>query len=313
MKSGRNITVSAPAKINLLGEHANVYGKPTILTAIDLRATVTISQGRTIQKDFVFLQKIIEKIIKKELKLKKIPLYSLNLSSKIPMGCGLGSSASLSAAYIGALLSYLRVKWDVNLINRLTFEAEKVFHGNPSGSDNSSVVFGGLIWFRKESPDLKLIHPLSFSIPSKLSRSFVLINTGKPSESTKDMVALVKNLYDKNPKLVDKVLEEQEKLVKELIPVLKKVNQKEFIRIIRKGEKNLESIGVVGKKAKKIIRKIESLGGTAKISGAGGVIADSGIILCFHKSKKVVINIAKVYNLPYFSVKLGVEGVRIEK
>lgn len=313
MRSGRNITVSAPAKVHLLGEHSAVYGKPAILVSLDLRAKITISQGRTIQKDFVFLQKIIEKIVKKELRLKKMPLYSLAVSSKIPLGSGLGSSASLSSAYIGALLTYLRVVWDVNLINRLTFEAEKIFNGNPSGGDNSTVTFGGLIWFRKEDTELKLLSPLPFSISQKLSKNFLLINTGKPEETTSQMVSLVKNIYQKNPKLINKILEDQEKLVKELLPVLKTGNQKEFIRIIKKGEKNLESIGVVGKKAKKIIREIEKLGGTAKISGAGGIAKNSGILLCYHKSKKVVINIAKTYNLPYFSTKLGVEGVKIER
>jgi len=313
MNKGRSITVSAPAKLHLLGEHTVVYGKPAILVTINLRVKVTISQGRTIQKDFVFLQKIIEKIIKKELRLKKMPLYSLNISSQIPLGSGLGSSASLSAAYIGALLSYLRVAWSLQLINRLSFEAEKIFSGNPSGGDNSTVVYGGLIWFRKESPDLKLIHPLSFSIPQKLAKNFVLINTGKPEETTAQMVASVKNLYERKPKQVNKILEDQERLVKELLPVLKKADEKEFQRIIKDGENNLENLGVVSKSAQEIIREIENIGGAAKIIGAGGIKNTSGMLLSFHKSKRVVEKIAKDHNLPYFSVKLGVEGVRIEK
>jgi len=312
MNKGRSITVSAPAKLHLLGEHSVVYGKPTILTAIGLRTTVTISQGRTIQKDFIFLQKIIEKIIKKELKLKKMPLYSMSLSSQIPLGTGLGSSASLSASYIGALLSYLRVTWNLQLINRLTFEAEKMFAGNPSGGDNSTVVYGGLIWFRKENPILKLIHPLPFSIPQKLAKNFVLINTGKPEETTAQMVALVKNLYERKPKHVNKILEDQERLVKELLPVLKRADEKEFLKIIKEGEKNLENLGVVSKSAQSIIREIENAGGAAKIIGAGGVKNASGMLLSFHKSRRVIVSIAKSYNLSYFSAKLGVEGVKIE-
>src|SRR3989344_5159113 len=312
MKSGRNITVSAPAKIHLLGEHSVVYGKPAILTAVDLRTTVTISQGRTIQKEFIFLQKIIEKIIKKELRLKRMPLYSLEISSQIPLGSGLGSSASLSAAYIGALLSYLRVSWNLNLINKLTFEAEKMFAGNPSGGDNSTVVYGGLIWFRKEDPILKLIHPLPFSIPQKISKNFILINTGKPQETTSQMVALVKNLYERKPKHVNKILEDQERLVKELLPVLKRADEKEFLKIIKEGEKNLENLGVVSKSAQSIIREIENAGGADKIIGAGGVKNASGMLLSFHKSRRVIVSIAKSYNLSYFSAKLGVEGVKIE-
>lgn len=309
---GRNITVSAPAKVHLLGEHSVVYGKPAILTSVGLRIFVTISQGRTVPEELRKLQKIIERTVKKELKLKKVPLYSLEIKSDIPQGSGLGSSAAVSTAYIGALLSYLRVSWDLNLINRLAYEAEKVFHGNPSGGDNSTVTFGGLVWFRKEDPSLRLVQPISFTIPQKFARNFVLIYTGKPKESTKDIVFSVKELLDRKPKLVNKFLIDQEILVKHLLIALKTSDQKQLINIIRQGEANLESIGVVSKLSAEIIRKIEKRGGAAKICGAGGKTAATGVLLCYHKDKKVVERIAKSYNLPYFSAKLGVEGVRKE-
>ena len=310
MGKGRSITVSAPGKIHLLGEHSVVYGKPAILTSVDLRLKVTISQGRTVPNELRSLQKIIERIVKKELKLKKIPLYSLEISSQIPVGSGLGSSAAVSAAYVGALLTYLRVEWDLDLINKLAYEAEKVFHGNPSGGDNSTVVYGGLVWFRKETPDLKIIQPLDTFFSR--SRNFVLIQTGIPKETTADMVNLVKKLYEKRPQLVQKFLEEQENLVRQLLSAIKAGHEKEVIRIIRAGERNLESIGVASKFAQKIIRKIEKAGGAAKIIGAGGKKGPSGMLLGYHKNRKVVQKIAKLYNLPYFSTKLEIEGVRKE-
>lgn len=39
-------TVSAPGKIHLMGEHAVVYGKPALLTAIDLRLSVTVKESK---------------------------------------------------------------------------------------------------------------------------------------------------------------------------------------------------------------------------------------------------------------------------
>src|SRR3989344_8359312 len=174
------ITFSAPGKVHLLGEHAVVYGKPALLATVGLRVYVTISQGQSIHP----LQKTIHPIIKKYLRTKAIPPYQVQINSQIPIGAGLGSSAAISAAYIASLLTFLKAKWNLNLINQLTFEAEKVFHGNPSGADPATVIFGGLIWFRKESSDLKLIQQLPFSIPNKLAKNFVLINTGTPKETT---------------------------------------------------------------------------------------------------------------------------------
>lgn len=300
------IKVSAPGKIHLLGEHAVVYGKPALLTAVDLRITVTVIPSTS--EGSHPLKKIIEPIIKNYFKLKKIPPYKLELSSQIPIGAGLGSSAAVSAAYIGALLTFLKIKWDKTLINELTYEAEKVFHGNPSGGDNSTVVYGGLVWFRKETPQLKIIQPLQFTIPSKLAKNFVIINTGKPKESTKDMVEMVGKKYKKFQKIFD----HQEQLVRELGTVVKEANEKEFIRIIKEGEKNLESIGVVSKFAQEIIRKIEKEGGAAKICGAGASFGPTGVLLCYHKNKKIIEKIASENSLNYFSVKLGVEGVKHE-
>ena len=285
------ITVSAPGKIHLLGEHTVVYGKPALLSAINLRVTVTVGKS---DQNYPLLRKTVEKIIKKKFKVSKIPDYSIQ--SDLPVGSGLGFSAAGSAAIIAALLSYFKIKWDKALINELTFEAEKVFHGTPSGGDNTTVVNGGLIMFQKGRI------PVFFN--SKI-KNLCLINSGKPVETTKQMVEIAKAK-------IRSILDDQERLVKELISVLREGNEKEFIKIIRAGEKNLEKIGVVSPFAKSIIRKVEKSGGAAKISGAGGAKKASGILLCYHKDKKVIENIAKTFQLPFFSVSLGAEGLRKE-
>ncbi len=312
------ITVSAPGKIHLLGEHMVVYGKPALLTTVDLRVTITLKPPSSIKPPthidtFVHiydtLRKTIESIIKKYLKTKSIPPYHLTISSQIPIGAGLGSSAAISAAYIAALLSFLKVKWDLNLIDRLTFETEKIFHGNPSGGDNTAVVHGGLISYIKG----KLVQPLPFSIPPKLAKNFILINTGKPKETTKEMVEIVSIKRKAERVKFEKIFDSQEQLVKKLLLAIQSGNENQLIQIIRDGEKNLESIGVVSPSAKSIIRKIEQAGGAAKICGAGGKIKATGILLAYHPRKAVLEKIAKAENLPYFSTTLGVEGVKIEK
>ena len=309
------ITVSPPGKVHLLGEWCVVWGNPAILATVDLRVTVTIkpwTYNDTIVYMYGVIKKIIEPIIKKHLKLKTIPPYNLEISSQLPIGAGLGSSAAVSAAYIAALLSFLKVKWDLNLVNNLTFEAEKVFHGNPSGGDNSTVVFGGLIWFRKETPNLKIIQKLPFTISDKLAQNFILINTGTPKETTKQMMDMVRVKRKAERVKFKKILDDQEQLVRGLLPTLKDGNEKELIRIIGAGEKNLENLGVVSPYAKSIIRKIEQAGGAAKICGAGGRTGPTGILLAYHSNKSKLENIAKSFNLPFFSTALGVNGLHQE-
>lgn len=300
MTKKSSITVSAPCKVHLLGEWAVVWGKPALLTTVDLRIVVKISAGKGSHE----LQKIIDPIIKKELKIKTIPPYKMEVSSEIPTGAHLGSSAAISVASIAALLSFLKIKWDLELINKLAYEAEKVFHGNPSGADNSTVCYGGLIWYRKESNDLKIIQKLPFSIPSKLAKKIILINTGTPKETTKQMIA--------KTKVNDQFLQDQERLTREMLTAIKNADQAEVIRIIRAGEKNLESIGVCSLTVAKIIRKIEAAGGAAKICGAGASSGPTGVLLCYHQNKKILEKIASENSLNYFSVKLGVEGLKKE-
>lgn len=257
------IKFSAPAKIHFLGEHSVVYGKPAILAAINLRLTVTIiPSGRL--PDFL---KPVEKIVKKKF---KIPPHGIKIDSKIPIGAGLGSSAAISAAYIAAVLTYAKIKWDLSLINELAYEAEKIFHGNPSGGDNTTVVYGGLIWFEKG----KSFIPLPYKI-----NNFFLIDSGKPIETTKQMIEIAKSK-------INNILDKQEELVKELALALKNVDEEKLMQVIKSGERNLEKIGVVGKKAKKIIAEVEKSGGAAKILGGGGYKEGSGMILCYNTKLK---------------------------
>ncbi|MBI2465379.1 hypothetical protein HYV64_04520 [Candidatus Shapirobacteria bacterium] len=297
-----HINISVPAKIHLLGEHAVVYGKPALLHSVELRVKVSISPSSKPCR--LKISKIIEPIIKKEYNIKEIPKFKLVIDSKIPVGSGLGSSAAVSAACIAAILSILKISWDRNSVNKLAFEAEKVFHGNPSGGDNAAVVFGGLIWFQKINRDEKIIKHLPFSIPEKLAQNFVLINTGKPVESTAEMVKLAR--------ITDFFLQDQEKLTNELAEVIKNGDEKNFIRIIKQGEKNLESIGVVSEIVQLIIREIENAGGAAKISGGGGRTKGVGMLLTYHKDPEIIKKIAKKRKFPFFQTELGVEGLRRE-
>lgn len=295
------IKFSAPGKVHLLGEHAVVYGKPALLTTVDLRIYVTISKG---QNNHPF-KKIIEPIIKNKFNLNKIPLYKLDINSQIPIGSGLGSSAALSAAYIAALLTLLKIQWDNPLINELTYTAEKVFHGNPSGGDNTTVVYGGLIWYRKELEILATFNPLLFKINKNIN-NFYLIDSGKPIESTKEMIDKVRLSYQKSKSKFQAIFNDQEQLVKDLTIALKDGNEKSLIEIIRQGQRNLEKIGVSGKKAQQIIRSMEKLGGAAKILGGGGFKKGSGMILVYLPERK------KITDYTTIGINLGGEGLRKE-
>jgi mevalonate kinase len=232
--------------------------------------------------------------------------FLLIIDSEIPVGSGLGSSASLAVAIVAAVSKYLGETDDKKTINEIAFLVEQRLHGLPSGGDNGVVCYGGLVWFEKKIG----IKPLDFTISQKLAQSFILIDTGRPMESTGEMVSFVKDLSQKEPELLVSFLSDQEKLTKRLVTAIKSDDEKEIISIIRTGEKNLESIGVVSRTTQEIIREIEEIDGAAKISGAGGRKNNSGIVLAFHTNRNKLENLLQSLSLKYFHVQLGVEGLR---
>lgn len=320
-------TVSAPGKIHLLGEHSVVYGRPALLATIDKRLYVKIKPQNSSrssrdksqnQKEKVIIDtpendRLVKesiKVFKKAFSIDELPPLEIIITSQIPSGSGLGSSASVSSAVIGALMKSAKNIWNPARINELSFEVEKVAHGNPSGADNTTVVFGGLVWFRREFEFLKSIWSLpisSYKIPQ-----FILINTGTPLESTREMVAGVAKLYAAKKKLTEEIFHDQEKQTKKLLLALKKDDLKGLIQAIKNGEKNLEKIGVVGNFARKIIKEIENIGGAAKVCGAGGRKEGSGIVLCYHDDLSKIPIIARKYRAETSLVTLGGEGIRIE-
>ncbi len=306
------ITVSVPGKVHLMGEHAVVYGYPAILSAINLRLTMTISSGK---KDIIiksnepadYIKHALD-IVQKHYQIDKLPPMSINVESEIPAGYHLGSSAATAVATVGAAMYFLKKIWNPALINQLAYEAEKKQHGNPSGGDNTAVTMGGFLWYRKELEFLKSLWQLPFKLPDNLNH-FFLIDTGRPKESTGEMVAYVNSEVKSQKLKFEHIFSENEKETKRVASALKNGDEKELVEAIRKGEETLEGMGVVSKKVIPIIRIIEKAGGAAKILGGGGRSDGVGFLLAYHHDPE---SIAKKYNLKIKRIKLGEEGVRLE-
>ena len=83
--------------------------------------------------------------------------YDFSVRSNVPVGAGLGSSASYSVCVATALLKLnghlstgsMDAQTQRELVNQWAFQAEKVIHGNPSGIDNTVSTFGGAVAFKK--------------------------------------------------------------------------------------------------------------------------------------------------------------------
>lgn len=306
------ITVSAPAKLILMGEHSVVYGKPALLASLEKRLFVTIENSEKLEiissLNTDYLKHIID-LFTKTFK-KDVHKVKITVTSQIPVGRHIGSSSALAVATIGALMRYFLKIWDLKTINEIAYKAEKKMHGNPSGADNTVCCFGGLLWYRKETEFLKSIWHLPISL-YKIPQ-FVLIDTGKPKQGTGRMVELVAKRYRQKPQYMEQIFNNQEEKTKRILVSLKTGNFNELKDAIIAGERNLEKMGVVSKNSQKIIKEIEKLGGAAKICGGGGKTGPTGFLLSYHPDPEKLLKLAQTLKLPAFLTKLGSEGVRAQ-
>jgi len=311
----KKVTVSAPGKLHVSGEHAVVYGKPTLIMATTLRMYVTLEKTTSpllsvIRESDTYIDAIV-KLFENKHGLTVEPDMRLGITSAIPTRSGMGSSAALPVALNGALSTWYGHPWNVQNINEAAYQAEKIAHENSSGGDPAVSTHGGILWYRKELEFLKTLWLLSFNVPKKFA-PIVLINTGR-EESTGDLVHHVANIKKDNEMQFVTLLDAIETVTKNITQAVHDEDEPAFRLAIQKNERLLEKMDVVSVDVVSFIREIETLGGVAKISGAGGKKKGSGVILAAHDKPGVLVDLAKKHEYPSFQVGLGKEGVRLEQ
>lgn len=271
----KTVTVSAPGKVILAGEHAVVYGYSAIVAAIDKRMKVTVKESKKVQEYSGLVRFALELMGEDKRG------WDIKIDSQIPIGSGLGSSAALATALVWAIKPAAKIEEKDKLIK----EIEDFAHGKSSGVDQTIVREGGFLRFR-QGKFKKITLPISRAI---------LIDSGRPAETTGEMVGLVARGNR----------ERQMKQIGEIV-------NKWTVDKISLNEKLLEQIGVVGGKAKSMIRAVEAMGGQAKICGAGGVRTGSGMILAYAQNEDKLRQLIKDKNWPHMEVKFGGKGARYE-
>ena len=279
------VVVSAPGKIIIAGEHAVVYGQPAIVGTINKRIKVSLrwrEDGKIVIKDKHKNLSLVRFAVKQCLRGMGNKGVDIEIESEIPVGSGLGSSAALATAIVFGMMK----DESEEIKNELIKLSEDKQHGKSSGVDQTVVREGGVLKFQKGKGFGK------FELPNL---KFILIDSGKPVESTGEMVKKVsRGSFEKEFRRMGQIADNWR------------------VEKISENQRLLEKIGVVGLIAKKMVREIEEIGGMAKICGAGGVKRGSGVILAFCDRIEALKRLANKNNWPWFQTKLGVEGVRYE-
>ncbi|MCO4743495.1 MAG: mevalonate kinase [Proteobacteria bacterium] len=253
-------TGRAAGKVILVGEHAVVYGYPALAMGLNLGTTVrlTPAEGPTQVVSRPCDARLVEAI---RAALPESGL-AVEVDSEVPIGCGMGSSAALSVALVRAAAAFESVELTNEEVFERSLELEKVFHGTPSGLDNTVAANGGVIRFHRGPP-------ARFErLPAPNWRAVVL--ESGTAGNTAELVAGVRERHPDNAEVLARI----GRLVSQAEAVL---DQPERLGpLLTENHRLLVELGVSTPRLNALVELALAHGALgAKMSGAGG----GGIVL----------------------------------
>lgn len=281
------LTVQAPAKSILFGEHAVVYGFPGIAVPINssnIKITIfpkPVSQPGEIDIYHTEtstrytlaslnpthpIKKAID-IIKNSLTIDHLPSSEIHITSTIPNSAGLGSSAAFAVAFTRAISNYMGFGLSDEKINQISFEIEKIQHGSPSGIDNTVITYQKPIYFRKDEE-------VEF-LPIKKDLKIVIADSGKRTP-TKEVVAYVKERYQRDSQRINQIFERIETVVESAKHHFINTDVEALGALMNENHVALEELGVscdILEHLRHAALKVGAFGAKMCGGGRGGIIA----------------------------------------
>ncbi|XP_042434449.1 mevalonate kinase-like isoform X1 [Zingiber officinale] len=203
--------------------------------------------------------------------------------SDLPLGSGMGSSASYCVSLAAALLALSNAimidnsqgGWlklcndDLELVNKWAFEGEKIIHGKPSGIDNTVSTFGSMIQFK-----LGEVTRIKSSSPLRM-----LITNTKVGRNTKALVAGVSERTSRHQDAMASVFAAVDSISKELSAIIQSAvpddisiteREEKIKELMEMNQGLLQCMGVSHASIETVIRTTLKYKLASKLTGAGG-------------------------------------------
>jgi mevalonate kinase len=274
-------SASAPGKIILFGEHAVVYGRPAIaVPVLQVRAKAIVmaepksppGQVRLIAPDINLETNLsnlpeyhpLAVVIRKAavaLQLTHIPACRIHISSTIPIAGGMGSGAAVSVAILRALSASVGHPLADQQISDLVYEVEQIYHGTPSGIDNTVITYAKPVYFVKAK---------GFEIlPVRRPFTLVIADSGIKSP-TSLAVGEVRQAWEQDPQQFEQLFDSVGKIAISGRKAIETGKIEAIGPLMNENHALLQKIGVSSPELDALVEvalRAGSLG--AKLSGAG--------------------------------------------
>jgi mevalonate kinase len=251
----------ALAKVILFGEHSVVYGQPAVAATVERRLRVTlVRNGRPAAMPDPRLRAALDRAA--EGVGVDAGNVEVRIESTIPPGAGLGSSAALSVALVGALADLGGASLSSADLLARAGDVENVFHGTASGVDIAAVASRGVIRFERGD-----------ALPARLrmpSVDLVVIDGGE-RRSTEGPVGRLRIRVLAEPRLYEAIFAAAGEIARRGAEALGRGDWDAVGRLFDVAQGLLNALGVSTAGLERMIDRARSAGALgAKLTGAGG-------------------------------------------
>jgi len=193
--------------------------------------------------------------------IRNLPACTIRITSTIPVAAGLGSGAAVSVALIRALSAFLGHPLSDEKVSSLAYEVEKIYHGTPSGIDNTVITYAKPVFFVRD-------HPIEI-IQVRQPFTLVIGDTGVPSP-TKITVSDVRKGWQSNPTYYEAIFEAIGQIVRAARQAIENGPVTALGSLMNENHDLLAKLGVSSPELERLIQAARLAGASgAKLSGGG--------------------------------------------
>jgi len=278
------IEVSAPGKLMLFGEHAVVYERPCLVTAVDQRISVGLKKRDDEKiclnapdiniKNFLISPKDLKEPQPKEIRFVLAAVKNFFEKYKIKSGLeiktksqfskqfGLGSSSAVTVSTIKGLAELFGIQINKKELFGLAYKTVLDIQGVGSGFDVASAAYGGILYFLTGG---KIIEEI------KVDKLPIIVGYTGIKADTPTLIRMVSNKLSQEPRKINKIFDEIEKIVDLAKIEIENQGWEKVGKLMNQNQELLRELGVSSKELENLIRASLKAGAFgAKLSGAGG-------------------------------------------
>jgi mevalonate kinase len=321
----KKVEVSAPGKLMLFGEHAVIYQRPCIVTAVDQRMRVSAELTDTkffkIDAPDVGVAEYSEEFglpgtsdVPKGVRFTAAATRNFYQLHRIKSGVtirtksdfsnefGFGSSSAVTTAVLKALSDLFEIGISKEELFELSYKTVLDVQGVGSGFDLAAAIWGGTLYFRPRGPEI---------VPLRVKDLPLTVGFTGIKADTPTLVRQVADLHARHEKLVDRIFDTVSGIVEEAREALEDMELPRLGELMDLNQGLLDSLGVSSFELARLMFAARQAGAKgAKLSGAGG--GDCMIALSSEQNRERVEESIQNSGGKVLRVRTDAPGVRSE-